>query len=135
MIVLGAQTQHTRRLGGPVAGRKRCAERQRHLAEYGSWHAPAERARDPIEQLDHFHLSGNDRIKCTLIALVDGKFSRRQLNVGGGLGEAIEIGRGYLGEYGNGPYFVVRKHSLPQNARAQIVAIKDLSARNLAARN
>src|SRR5262249_47275604 len=113
VILLDVQAQHARRFRSPVARRKRRAKRQRHFTKYGAWHAPTERARDPVEQLDHFDLSGNDGVECTFVTLMNGPLSGGKLNVGGGFRETFKISSAHRGKYRDGPHFVIRKHGSP----------------------
>ena len=110
VVLLGIHLQHARRLRSSVAPRKRRPKRQGHFTKYGARHAPTECARDSIEQLDHFDLSGNHGIKCAFITLVNGPLSGRKLNVGRQFRDTREISRGYCGQYRDGPHFVSRKH-------------------------
>jgi hypothetical protein len=114
--LLGVQPQDARRFHRPVGRRKRRSERERHLAEYCAWRTPTEGARDSIEQLHDFNLSGNHRVKCPLVAFMNGKFAGGELDVGGGFRETLKIGCRYRRKYWDGLQFVDCKHRSPDPA-------------------
>jgi hypothetical protein len=81
-VLLDFQPHHARWLGSPITPRKRSAKGDRHLAENGPRHPPAERALDPVECLDDFDLAREYSKERALSALMDCKFAGTQLNIG-----------------------------------------------------
>ena len=56
--------------------------------------APAERALDPVDRLDDLDLAGENGEERALSALVNGEFSGSEMDVGGRVGETLQVGGG-----------------------------------------
>jgi len=91
VILLHVDTHHARGFGGAISAGKRRAEGKRHLAEDRARDAPAEPALDPVERLDDLDLAGEHDEERALATFVNGEFSRTEVEVGGGPGEALQI--------------------------------------------
>ena len=75
VVLLNIHAHHAGRLRGAISARKWGAKRNRDLAENSAGDAPAERAFNPVDRLDHLNLAAEDGKERALSPLGDGEFS------------------------------------------------------------
>ena len=92
VVFLKLDAHDARWLRRAISGGKRRAKRDRHLAEDDAGNAPAERALDPVDDLDDLDLAGKNGKERGLGALVSGELPGSEMEVGASAGETLPIG-------------------------------------------
>ena len=91
VVLLDIDPHHAGRLRRAISPRERTAERYRHLAENSAGEAPAERALNAVDGLDHLDLAAEDCKQRTLSALVHGELAGTEVEISRGAGQPLQL--------------------------------------------